>query len=394
VIVRTLVVLLAVSLAAGCGAPNRLIRVSPANASITGIASVLKTSGTVDVVLVHGMCNHDKRWVVATNAELAKYLSVTSITTNGPKAIGDDGGELYISELEGELGKIRTFSILWAPVTAKAKLRLCYDMTEVNDVCKDPAVLLRDERVWANGYLKNTILDECLADAVYYVGAEGGEKVGRTIRDGLERALSGGRLDGSSPRASLSAFREQSAPLFIVAQSLGSKMLLDALIEMAKEDCDRFANVAFAVGRTRQVFMEANQLPILALAHDPVLPDRCLRTSGSPGADTSSGGATGLAALARLYRASDKGRDGFSDPIKVAAFSDSNDLLSYTLGPATDPKSGYEVVDIVTSNDWSYLGIVENPYAAHTTYGRNKLVQRVIACGSDGLNGSCVDSRD
>ena len=79
-----------------------------------------------------------------------------------------------------------------------------------------------------------------------------------------------------------------------------------------------------------------------------------------------------------------------SDRLKIAAFSDPNDVLSYTLLPVKDQTVGHDVVDIVSGNAWTYLGVLENPYKAHTTYDDNPIVQRVLVCGSAGLNGPCL----
>jgi len=170
-------------------------------------------------------------------------------------------------------------------------------------------------------------------------------------------------------------------------------MFLDTVIEMANQsqDCASVMNLAFAIGRTNQVFMEANQIPMLALAYNPVLSVPCPLPMGLSHA-------TGMAALAALYQQSPS-REGRvrtrddSDLLKVAAFSDPNDILSHTLVPVKDQTIGHEVVDIVTGNDWTYLGILENPYNAHTMYGDNPVVLRVIACGSAGLKGGCAQAR-
>jgi hypothetical protein len=160
-------------------------------------------------------------------------------------------------------------------------------------------------------------------------------------------------------------------------------MFLDTVIDMASQNCESFTNLAYAVGRTNQMFMEANQIPILALAYNPVLKVPC------PGPLVTTS-ATGIGALAALYRASPVRTQSESDWLKVAAFSDPNDVLSYTLFPVKSQTVGdYEVVDIVTGNDWTYFGALENPYAAHTTYGDNPIVQRVLVCGSTGLKGAC-----
>jgi hypothetical protein len=42
-------------------------------------------------------------------------------------------------------------------------------------------------------------------------------------------------------------------------------------------------------------------------------------------------------------------------------------------------------------NDWAWLGLVENPMSAHTTYGDKCRVQQVIAYGAAGLTTPCAN---
>jgi hypothetical protein len=68
----------------------------------------------------------------------------------------------------------------------------------------------------------------------------------------------------------------------------------------------------------------------------------------------------------------------------LVAFTDPNDLLSYRLLPSRYAVPGIDVADVLVSNDWTYLGLLELPNTAHTDYRLNQDVTRLIACGSIG----------
>ena len=50
---------------------------------------------------------------------------------------------------------------------------LCYDVSNHNAVCKTPDTSITGVRASVNEGLKDELMDECLADAIYYVGDEG-----------------------------------------------------------------------------------------------------------------------------------------------------------------------------------------------------------------------------
>ena len=370
-----------------CTTPGTTLRYAPEQPEIIGVESAL-AEGPVDVVLVHGMCFKDETWVTSANQALAKALGMTVRKTQPAIPIGEFGGKLYESELDGPGGIVRTYAILWSPAAAHARESLCYDTNAPTPSCPadDKTPHLQDRRALINAQLKNTIMDGCLSEAMYAMGEDGIHVIGSTVEKGLEIALNGGRA--VADKRSLSAFNDNNQPLFVVTQSLGSKLFIDAAIRMANRSCEASISVAHAIGRTTQVFMEANQLPILSLAYDPVLIDGCAREKSH-----LVGPSSGLNALATLHAAGRRDarleKSAVAMPLKIAAFTDPNDILSYTLVPAPNVPGALEVSDIVLTNDWAWLGLFENPLGAHTTYGDKCRVQQVIAYGTKGLTTPC-----
>ena len=125
---------------------------------------------------------------------------------------------------------------------------------------------------------------------------------------------------------------EAPAALAFVTESLGSKLLFDAVLEVwadAENGRDKalFDRVAKSLAGTRMIYMMANQLPLLDAAGPAIgLCERSARprrrTSGSIARDVFD-------LLSRLRGWTPSG----TGPMTVVAFSDPNDLLSYRVVP-------------------------------------------------------------
>lgn len=363
---------------------------TPVEGTIVGIKPFLSPGAEVDVVLVHGMCTHTPKWVEEANQEIADALQAAVTEKLEPVPIGRHGGMLYERRLTANGAHVRTFALLWSPIVAEAKKALCYDKTEQSASCETSPALLPDKRVLINALLKNRIMDDCLSDAVFYAGETGRALIAEAIDVGLLAALGGGGPVPGFTKGAPSALGELNAPLFLITSSLGSKMTFDGLIRMANKDCETYLRIAAAVSRTRQVFMLANQLPILSLAYDPLLsPPHCSPPPGSEGVfPMQQAPLRGISAIAALHgqgrqlRAlrSDASRTS-GDELRIAAFSDPNDVLSYTLVPWVTGDN-YTAVDVVMTDATPLFGLFEDPVEAHTSYGTRSLVQRLIACGN------------
>ena len=387
--VRCIFITAATCVLAACGAPGQLIRMTPADGTIVGIKPFLSPGADVHVVLVHGMCTHEPKWVDEANQDIADALQAAVTEKREPVPIGRHGGMLYERQLMANGARVRTFALLWSPIVAEAKKTLCYDETERTAACETSPAVLPDKRVWINAMLKNQIMDECLSDAVFYAGETGRALIAEAIEAGLLTALSGGRVPGVTedvPRA----LADETAPLFLVTSSLGSKMTFDGLIQMANKNCETYLRISAAVSRTRQVFMQANQLPILSLAYDPLLvPPDCSQRAGSEGVLTlQKAPLRGLPAIAALHLQGRQPRTlrrdasrASGEKLRIAAFSDPNDVLSYSLVPWVTGDD-YTAVDVVMTDATPLFGLFEDPVEAHTSYGTRRLVQRLIACGN------------
>jgi hypothetical protein len=217
-----------------------------------------------------------------------------------------------------------------------------------------------------NGNIKSQIMDDRLSD---YLGPGGGELIRESVDDAWLRSLSTGHTTlaqvkgGTVPAA-------KSTPLFIISESLGSKIAIDALEEIeSPENAKEFAKDVRS--HIHAFYLLANQIPILNLgARD---------SNGNPDIYQH------LKTFANKRNAQRRSKNLSDTPLHVVAFSNPSDLFSYVLPTNAVPREDAIISNVVISNDCTYLGVFENPANAHTQYIQNNPVANAIAKGSGTL---------
>jgi hypothetical protein len=223
-------------------------------------------------------------------------------------------------------------------------------------------------------------MDGCLSDVVYYSGDRGGPAIRKAIKEGLLKSFS--HRQSPEQRATT---RSGTVPLFLISSSLGSKILLDSVMELSCEEETSKRAVSAAASRLTQFFMMANQIPILTHAYSPT---ECPAGNLKPPVQTTQGAGSPFAQIARLAdiraqarAAQDGTRQSADSPLKVIAFSDPNDLLSFTLRGSHAPPASLNIVDVMVSNANTYFGLLERPDTAHLGYNASPEVQQIIVFG-------------
>jgi len=336
--------LLACALLVGC--TSLPYRPPLADGAFPGLVDFVATAPahTVDVLLVHGMCTHDVRWADETVAQLGSALNAQAVRPPGaaPAMVAADGIEIVERTITLRQGELRIKALVWSPLTTPLKRQLDYDLS-----ANLPAT-----RAKLNAQVKDKLLDDCLPDALIYQGV---------ARDAIQL-----RMAQAIQRATADAAAD--APLLVLSSSLGSKILFDTLLHMdraAQRTIDRMAYLAMA----------ANQIPLLALADQDV-------PAAAPGL-----AATVVRPPDSLHQVLLKRREGIRPrssnvpSLSVVAFSDPNDLLTYTLERERYAGLGVNVVNVLVSNAPTWLGLLERPDHAHTNYLLNPGVARMVACG-------------
>lgn len=368
-----LFILLITAATTSCSTPYRHPILTPPENSFSGIADTFKAADgssvpEVNVLLVHGMGFHDKGWILTIIQPLATALGFASPTQLETPEDLPNGAKLFQLLLHDANRTLQISAVLWSPITQSAKEGLCYDVSEKTDTCDDkPGTPYK--RASINGAIKSQIIDDRLSDVTFYLGAGGGERIREAIDDAWIRSLSTGHTTLAQVKAGTVPIAKND-PLFIISESLGSKIAIDSLEEIeALSNATEFAQDVRS--HVHALYLLANQIPILNLgARDrDGRPDiyQHLKTFASK-------------------RNSHRHATGLSDtPLHVVAFSDPSDVFSYELLADAVPRQDAIISNVIVSNDHIVFGLYEDPSKAHTTYIENHVVANAIACGSGSL---------
>src|SRR5690606_31309823 len=130
----------------------------------------------------------------------------------------------------------------------------------------------------------------------------------------------------------------------IVAESLGSKIIFDAIREIWQESSDaQKERLAPQLANVQSIFLLANQIPLLDAADRPAVQAKSL-------AETASlGGMLESLSEARNEAVSLKSAVPLP-PLQIVAFTDPNDLLSYRLIGDRLFQTDVKVVNVIVSN--------------------------------------------
>jgi hypothetical protein len=378
-----LLVLVAALPLASCTSPYSVPQVHFAKdqvQTIVGVKQLLADAAEVDIVTIHGMCTHDGKWAKDEINQLAKQLGVAEDNDLQPIEVARSNALVYKREVHVDNSTVNIAAIVWSPILTPLKEGLCYDQSVKTGVCASgderPDFLKEDikspeyveQRATLNKAGKDSIMNDCLADAVAYQG-QSREEISRQMQEAILFAALPGETT-LTPEELRKEAAKRDAPLVMFTSSLGSKVGFDALDALSKIEGNDKAAARGTVRRTINIFMAANQIPILQLADQTLSigPDKATMV-GTP--DDS------LTRLLHQYRADVQNYRGqkrllqsTTQPLAqptIVVLSDPNDILSYSLRNYSHRPS-YVTVDVVVSNDKTWFGLLENPLSAHRDY--------------------------
>lgn len=350
------------ALLAACSTPYNAPVVVHDSAPFPGIAGAIAQESThqVDVVLVHGMCSHDASWAKGAMDNITHTIRTNTEPQEQPLAAAANRIQVIERTDKAAGGAVHFHSLVWSPLSAALKQQLDYDNTGTPSDCSK-AGECKPKRAHYNGKLKDSLLNDCLSDAMIYQGQS---------NTAMRRAM----IDAVSNVLEQAGTRPDSAPLIVVAESLGSKLLFDALSDMLQPEAPQRMHELgqTAARRMALVFMVGNQLPILGLAEQQVNPS--VAPLGPPDSLQR------FLALRRMTSQAPKRSESLSK-LAVVAFTDPNDLLSYRLMPSRYAGPDVVIADVLVSNSPTWFGLLADPFAAHLNYLQNKDVGAMIACG-------------
>lgn len=335
-----LVFLFVLFLSTGCATPYKTPVLDPADSQFEGISTLLGRHASVDVVSVHGMCTHNNEWVLKTTSRIdAQFSELQLFETKKSTVEKIDIYETTFVNADGDV-RLKNYALVWSALTKDAKHHLCYDSSMQTPSCQTQAELNQRSRASINAALKSTLINDCFSDAIIYLGTDG-DVMRNAFRASMDTIVASSTSEG---------------PVVLVSESLGSKVLADALIEDVAGKSARLAYFA----PTEIVFMAANQIPLLELTE----------------ADANKDGQPDSAWVEFLREIVGNKFDERGVLSQVIAFTDPNDLLSYELR-----NRPFSVANVLVSNDKTWFGTLERPDTAHRGYLDNEKVWDFILCG-------------
>lgn len=341
-----------------------------------GLVSLVRSSARsnpdgLQILWAHGMCSHSVKWLQDRSARLnAAVGGEIDVVQDDPETPGKLS--LHVRRFRSSAGVFSSTFVLWSPMTAGAKESLSVDTPGTN-----PETAFPYQRARLNGTLKVGLINDCLADAVVYLGPNG-DLMRDAFKGAVCRSLGGAYTrQGSCDLATA----QLDQPVAIVTESLGSKFVFDAVRALWLEasqspDTARRDRLATRLSAITSVYLVSNQIPLLDLAGrhgDKVAPNNEMRT-GQVGSSLEEFLSIVRSAHALARRA--------PRPLTVVAFSDPSDLLSYRIVPSRiSLPEGATLVNVTVSNADTYLGYLENPLDAHCGYAWNSRVIGLLVEG-------------
>ena len=355
-----------------------------------GLDDYLEKGDVVMVMMIHGVGTHKEGYAARMKDNLSKALNLTvwskndkNITLIDPQNKKDEIGNLRVTRMQSEDLKktVIFYELTWSSITAREKKILEYDdsdeygykravfnrsmKTFLNDTVPDPMIYLVDD--------KQQILNAA-KEATCWMLSSNWENLQDKERD-VCRVSSYNQIKDLS--------REN---IVYITHSLGSRILLDSVIDVADEisnlkvnpDSPNAEEAEQIIKMLRQkeitVFMLANQLPLLQI--------------GRPKPNVTN------AIKDYCHKRGKRYNQRVFKEVKIIAFSDPNDLLSYGIPQEfVDEYIDSRICPSVTNIEINIADVISafgvgvvNPVAAHTEYDNDERVIDIIAHGTQWQN--------
>ena len=345
------------------------------DASFDGISELIAAAhqrGTMlHVLWTHGMCTHELNWATNRATQIAAALDGTATQTDAIEETAGMTRVLYQVKTPG--GDFDATFVVWSPMTQPFKSELNFDAPG-----SDPATSFPYRRATLNGALKLKLINDCLSDAVVY-GGQHGDPIRAAMKLAVCRELGGTPVPGQ-PCDFTAA--ELDRPIAVITESLGSKILFDAA-RAIYEEAGRVGGARTAMAQrfasVQMIYLMANQIPLLDIA-SPLPPqlEADAQNEDVPH-DSSLGHMVGM--MHRARSAMPPEHFAAVAMPTVVAFTDPNDLLSYRLIPSVLDVARARLINVIGSNETTWLGFLERPDMAHCGYTWNSTVIGLIAHG-------------
>lgn len=305
---------------------------------VSGIKDIFERESEVNLILVHGMGAGPETDYTEFTDELARHLGLFHLRSADENIPGNPAGT----------APARLFTRTYSS-PARDKILDVYELHWWYLIQNSKSRLVADERHYPgrrarfNRGLKSHLVNDRIADPIIYLGP-----LGEAIRNSVEYTVC--RASQGTPTSAGCANWRSGQASVIVTESLGSEIVFSVLSEQAAVSRELFE-------KTPQVFMLANQLPLLGLARAP---------------------GEGIEPLELL---SSPSRESEGVRRQVVAISDPSDLLSYPI-PESISQDGTVFINVLRPfGRRLLLGQVVDPLGAHTRAKEDERIAKMIACG-------------
>ena len=269
---------------------------------------------------------------------------------------------------------------------------------------------LKERHAAINGALKRDVVDLGFGDAAAYLGPAGG-----LVREGIEGAVCAMLRDAASSAQPAGACRladlgpaETNAirgvEYSFISISIGSRMLYDVLSAPSPPTTETPAGltaggeptaVRALAKNTRNFFMLANQLPLLALG-EVTVSDASRAAAGFTSGDECAAPRNFFKAAACERRTRPGELTSNLGQLEVVAFHDPDDLLGFRAsGAMAKPdQNGVRFIEVSNRNTPVWLGMLAMPQDAHATEMKRAASARLILCGAQLQDGGRLKAED
>ena len=162
------------------------------NKTFKGLEDYLNesTNGHLTIIAAHGMCHHNLSWAQTKSRQVSNLMGMEirlpQMSENFLIPVGGPHNGNNIVAFRTDMSRnldnksITLYSLLYSGPSDEEKESLCFDVNKPTAICSgnDGYDL---ERAWLNETLKNELLNDCLADAVFYLGDNGYK-----VKDGVK----------------------------------------------------------------------------------------------------------------------------------------------------------------------------------------------------------------
>jgi len=338
---KLLLVFISIFFVSGCCSTNSVRTIEDHDGKpqlFRGIVDVIQQAGDTNIIFIHGMggysMNDGQIDPCSVINDLRHAVGLKPVTFDAPKWYCNDDFTL------GE-NAVHMRSMFWSDITFYRKDRL---------QSIDELPLFENNRAGVTKLVKQDFINSGFSDAIMYTGVYRDKIINKVI-ESFEY------LNGKSAHAKT----------IIVTFSLGSAVMLDSLRKL-----ETIKKTGLLSNKVEMIYMMANQIPLIQTGTLPLEENR--RSQGFEQLKTY---------------VSNRNVRSNRDKIRIIAFSDPNDLLSYPLDGEDmgSFKDQYVNVAISVTKYTYYVPFLKkysfvNYMKAHTGYVYDKGIKALLFHGN------------